>query len=61
MSKLVTRIGVPALAVLVLAGCGSSQQHELDGELTTSTPTPSSLERRRSPHRCRRRSRPRAR
>jgi polar amino acid transport system substrate-binding protein len=37
MSKLVARVGVPALAVLALAGCGSSN----NSGTTTSTPTTS--------------------
>jgi polar amino acid transport system substrate-binding protein len=41
MSKLVARVGIPALAVLVLAGCGSSGT---GSTATTTTTAPSSLD-----------------
>jgi polar amino acid transport system substrate-binding protein len=43
MSKLVARVGIPALAVLVLAGCGSSGSGT-GSTVTTTTTTPSSLD-----------------
>jgi polar amino acid transport system substrate-binding protein len=43
MSKLVTRIGIPALTVLVLAGCGSGGGGTSSTATTTAT-APSSLE-----------------
>jgi polar amino acid transport system substrate-binding protein len=43
MSKLVARVGIPALAVLVLAGCGSSGSGT-GSTATTTTTTPSSLD-----------------
>jgi polar amino acid transport system substrate-binding protein len=43
MSKLVTRIGIPALTVLVLAGCGSSNSGT-SSTATTATTAPSSLD-----------------
>jgi polar amino acid transport system substrate-binding protein len=43
MSKLVARVGIPALAVLVLAGCGSSGS-STGSTATTTTTAPSSLD-----------------
>jgi polar amino acid transport system substrate-binding protein len=43
MSKLVTRIGIPALTVLVLAGCGSSGS-DTSSTATTATTSSSSLD-----------------
>jgi polar amino acid transport system substrate-binding protein len=43
MSKLVARVGIPALAVLVLAGCGSSGSGT-GSTATTATTAPSSLD-----------------
>jgi polar amino acid transport system substrate-binding protein len=43
MSKLVARVGIPALAVLVLAGCGSSGSGT-GSTATTTTTAPSSLD-----------------
>ena len=40
MSKLVARLGVPALAVLVLAGCGSSSSSSSTTPTSASTTTP---------------------
>jgi polar amino acid transport system substrate-binding protein len=42
MSKLVAKIGVPALAVLVLAGCGGSSSSSSTATSTTSTTTSTS-------------------
>jgi len=39
MSKLVSRLGVPALAILVLAGCGSSSSSTTSTSSTSSTST----------------------
>jgi polar amino acid transport system substrate-binding protein len=44
MSKLVARIGVPALAVLALAGCGSSNNSTSSSTATTSTTTATTSE-----------------
>ena len=41
MSKLVARVALPALAVLALAGCGSSNNSS-SGSTTAATTTPSS-------------------
>jgi polar amino acid transport system substrate-binding protein len=43
MSKLVARVGIPALAVLVLAGCGSSGS-STGSTASTTTTAPSSLD-----------------
>jgi polar amino acid transport system substrate-binding protein len=43
MSKLVARVGIPALAVLVLAGCGSSGS-STGSTATTTTTAPNSLD-----------------
>jgi polar amino acid transport system substrate-binding protein len=42
MSKLVARLGVPALTVLVLAGCGSSNSSSTSSTATTTTGSTSS-------------------
>jgi polar amino acid transport system substrate-binding protein len=41
MSKLITRVGVPALAILALAGCGSSKSSSTASTATSSVSTPS--------------------
>lgn len=43
MSKLVARVGVPALAVLALAGCGSSKSGSSSTSTTSSAPVKTSV------------------